>query len=131
MRHLSAAHACAVALATAALILAVPASASALISYYNCVDKPSGLWCDGRANGSFDGLNSWDYNEGWNPGSGSFTVCQQVYRPATGNSLAGSSCHTNFTAYYYGDVTCVCYEAEVMQTSGSQKSINGYADSDF
>lgn len=120
----------AAALAIGALAATAPA-ASAFISYYNCVLKPSGQWCDGKANGSFDGLNSWDYNEGWNPGSGSFTVCQQVYRPATGNSLPGSNCGVNFTSYYYGNVTCVCYEAEVMQTSGSAKSINGYADSDF
>jgi len=118
-------------LAAATFALAAAPSASAAISYYNCIDKPSGQWCDGRANGSFDGLNSWDYNEGWNPGGGAFTVCQQVYRPATGNSLAGSSCASNFTAHWYGDVTCVCYEAEVLQTSGSPKSINGYADSDF
>lgn len=128
MRHLSAAHACAVALATAALILAVPASASALISYYNCVDKPSGLWCDGRANGSFDGLNSWDYNEGWNPGAGSFGICQRVWRPATGNAL-GASCGTNWTGFYYGNVQCNCYEANVKQTSGVARSVNGYADS--
>ncbi|NLT07006.1 MAG: hypothetical protein GXY03_11945 [Solirubrobacterales bacterium] len=117
--------------AAIALALAVPSSASAAISYYNCVAKPSGQWCDGRANGSFDGLDSWDYNEGWNPGGGSFNVCQQVYRPATGNSLAGSNCGTNFTSYYYGAVSCVCYEAEVKQTSGSAQNINGYADSDF
>jgi len=105
-----------------------PSQASAFVSYYNCVNKPHNLWCDGRANGSFDGLNSWDYSEGWNPGAGSFGVCQQVWRPATGG-LLGASCATNWTGYYYGDVQCNCYEANVKQTSGSAKSINGYADS--
>lgn len=109
----------------------VPAQASALTSYYNCVNKPSHQWCDGRANGSYDGQHSWDYNEGWNPGGGSFTVCQGVYKPSTGGWLSGISCGTNWTSHYYGDVTCACYDAEIHQQSGSPKSINGFADSDW
>lgn len=109
----------------------VPAQASALTSYYNCVNKPSNQWCDGRANGSYDGQHSWDYNEGWNPGGGSFTVCQGVYKPSTGGWLSGLSCNTNWTATYYGAVTCACYDAEIQQQSGASKSINGFADADW
>lgn len=108
-----------------------PTQASALSSNYNCVNKPSGQWCDGRANGTYDGQHSWDYNEGWNPGGGSFTVCQGVYKPSTGGWLAGDSCGNNWTSHYYGNVTCACYDAEVRQLSGSPKSINGFADSDW
>ena len=115
-------------LVVAALVAVVPSQANAFVSYYNCVNKPSDLWCDGRANGSFDGLNSWDYNEGWNPGAGSFGICQRVWRPATGNAL-GASCGTNWTGFYYGNVQCNCYEANVKQTSGVARSVNGYADS--
>lgn len=117
-------------LVAAFVAVALPSQANAFISYYNCVNKPHNLWCDGKANGSYDGLNSWDYNEGWNPGSGSFGVCQRVWRPATGNTL-GASCGTNWTASYFGNVQCNCYEANVKQTSGTAKSVNGYADSDF
>jgi len=117
-------------LAATLLAVVLPAQASAWVSYYNCVNKPSGHWCDGRANGSYDGLASWDYNEGWNPGAGAFGVCQRVWRPATGG-LLGGSCSTNWTGYYFGNVQCNCYEANVKQTSGSPKNINGYADSQW
>lgn len=109
----------------------VPAQASAFTSYYNCVNKPSHQWCDGRANGSYDGQHSWDYNEAWNPGGGSFTVCQGVYKPSTGNWLDYPTCFTNWISRYYGDVTCTCYDAEVQQQSGSPKSINGFADASW
>lgn len=117
-------------LAGAALAVALPAQASAIVTYYNCVLKPHNLWCDGKANGSYDGLGSWDFSEGWNPGSGSFGVCQRVWRPATGN-LLGGSCSTNWTGLYFGNVQCNCYEANVKQTSGSPKSVSGFADSDW
>ncbi|HYI99170.1 MAG TPA: hypothetical protein VEX36_05755 [Thermoleophilaceae bacterium] len=108
-----------------------PAQASAFVSYYDCVLKPSNQWCDGRANGSYDGLNSWDYNQGWYPGaSGVVTACQRIWRPSTGGVL-GSSCGADFTFGYYGNVTCICYEAEVKQISGGNHSINGYADSAY
>jgi hypothetical protein len=115
-------------LAFGAISVVAPSQASAFISYYNCVNKPHNQWCDGRANGSYDGEHSWDYNEGWNPGGGSFTVCQRVWKPSSGGVLGGSSCSTNYAWAYYGDVQCVCYDAEVLQTSGSPKSINGFAD---
>jgi len=110
--------------------IVVPATAGAYVGYYNCVNKPSLQWCDGRANGSYDGQHSWNYNQGWNPGAGSFVVCQGVYKPASGNWLAGISCATNLTSNYYGNVQCICYDAEVQQQSGSPKSINGFADAD-
>lgn len=109
----------------------IPSQASALVSYYNCVNKPSNQWCDGRANGSFDGHHSWDYNEAWNPGSGSFTVCQGVYKPSTGNWLPSVSCGTNWIGRYYGVQTCACLEANVQQQSGTSKSVNGFADTDW
>jgi hypothetical protein len=109
-----------------------PASATAFVGYYNCVLKPSNQWCDGRANGTYDGLHSWDWNEGWYPGAwdGSVTACERVWRPSTGGIL-GSSCHVNYVDHYYGNVSCVCYEANVKQVSGGPHSINGYADAAF
>lgn len=109
----------------------VPAQASAFVSYYNCVNKPSLEWCDGQANGSYDGQHSWDYNSATNPGGGSFYVCQGVYHPATGTWLTGHGCEVNWTAHIYGDVQCACYVAKVAQTSGSPQSINGFADADW
>jgi hypothetical protein len=116
--------------AAGAMGAVVPAPASAFVSYYNCTLKPVGQWCDGRANGSYDGLNSWDYNQGSYPGaSGVVTVCERVWRPATGGVLGTPSCHMDFVQQYYGSVSCVCYEANVLQYSGGPHSINGYADS--
>lgn len=104
--------------------------ASALVSYYNCTLKPVGEWCDGRANGSFDGLHSWNWNEAWYPGSpGVAYMCEHVWKPSTGNSL-GSSCYADWTGHYYGDVQCACYEAEGQQWSGGPHSINGYANTE-
>ncbi len=119
-----------VVLAAAALGTLVPASASAFVSYYNCVAKPANQWCDGRANGSFDGLHSWDYNQGWVPVGGS-TVCQQVWKPSTGGYLPGASCGWNVTSNYYGAVACVCYEAEVKHTNAIPQNVNGFADADY
>jgi hypothetical protein len=118
-----------VALGTVGMLL--PTQASALTSYYNCVSKPAFQWCDGRANGSYDGQHSWDYNEAWNPGGGSFTVCQGVYKPSTGAWLASPTCFTNWVSRYYGAVTCACYDAEIQQQSAGAQSINGFADTDW
>lgn len=115
--------------AVCAIGVVAPAQAGAAISYFNCVNKPSGQWCDGRANGSYDGQNSWDYVEAWNPGAGTFEVCQRVFKPSSGNWLTGNGCGSNWTAHYYGNVQCACYDAEVRQNSGSPKSVNGFADS--
>jgi hypothetical protein len=131
MKHARARLALLVLLVVTVVGILVPAQASALTSFYNCVNKPSHVWCDGKANGSYDGLHSWDYNEAWNPGGGSFTVCQGLYRPATGVWLSGISCDTNWTSTYYGSITCACYEANIHQQSGSPQSINGFADTDW
>jgi hypothetical protein len=109
-----------------------PSTASALDSYFNCVLKPSGQWCDGKANGTYDGLHSWDYVEAWYPGTwdGSVTACEHnIY--TSGAVVAAGTCAANWTSTYYGAQTCVCLEAEVRQYSGGDHSINGYADSDF
>ncbi len=109
----------------------VPAQASALVSYYNCVNKPPQQWCDGRANGSYDGRHSWDYNEAWNPGAGSFAVCEGMYWPATGTFLLTPICNSNFVGRYYGVQTCACLEAKVYHQAGTSKSVNGFADTDW
>lgn len=110
----------------------VPAQASALISYYNCVNKPASQWCDGRANGSFDGLHSWDYNEAYNPGGGSFVVCERLYKPSTDTWLGVSpACSGNFVGRYYGNQTCACLEANIYHQAIGPKSINGFADTDW
>lgn len=110
-----------------------PAQSSALSSYYNCVNKPAFQWCDGRANGSFDGLHSWDYNEAWNsnPGGGSFYVCEGLYQPSTGNWLTIPLCGNNWVGHYYGAQGCACLEANMYHQAGSSKSINGYANTDW
>jgi len=123
---LAGAMACACALS---LLSSTPAAAFG--SYYNCVNKPPDLWCDGKANGSYDGLNSWDFNEAWNPGAGTFAVCERVWRPATGGVLGTPGCGNNWIAHYYGDVQCNCYEANVEHWASTNRNINGYADSDF
>ena len=108
-----------------------PSPAQALISYYNCVLKPSNQWCDGRANGSFDALHSWDWNEGWYPGTwdGTVIACQRVWRPSDGTELA-QSCAPDWTAASYGNQACACLEAEVKQVSAGPHSIQGYADTE-
>ena len=117
--------------ACAAVGVLVPAQASGLVSYYNCVNKPHDQWCDGKANGSYDGQHSWDYNEAWNPGGGTFTVCQGLWKPSTGTWLANRTCGANWIGRYYGVQTCACLEANIKQQSGSPKSINGFADTDW
>jgi hypothetical protein len=117
--------------AVGAVGIVAPTQATAFVSYYNCVNKPSLEWCDGRANGSYDGEHSWDYNSGSNPGGGSFYVCQGVYHPSSATWLSGHGCAINWTSHYYGNVQCACYDAEVAQTSGSNQSINGFADADW
>lgn len=114
-----------------ALSLLGNATAVAFESYYNCVNKPSNLWCDGRANGSFDGLSSWDYNEAWNPGTGSLPVCERVWKPSSGGVLGTPGCGYNWIAHYYGNVQCSCYEANVEHLASGNRNINGYANSDF
>jgi len=116
-----------------ALGATAPARADATVSYYYCVLKPSNLWCDGRANGSFDAVDDYDYNEGWYPGTwdGTVTACQRLYNVNNGSTAWGSSCDANFTSHYYGAVTCVCWEANVKQISGGNHSIHGAADTNF
>jgi hypothetical protein len=107
--------------------------AEAFVSNYSCTLKPVDQWCDGRANGTYDGIHSWDYNKGSYPGAwdGTVTMCQHIWKPLTGYEHPGKSCGLNVTANYYGNITCICYEAEVKQLSGGPHSVNGYADASF
>jgi hypothetical protein len=109
------------------------AGASAYAGYYNCIAKPSNQWCDGRANGTYDGLHSWDYNEAWYPGdwNDGVTACQHLWKPSTSSEISGASCAQNAVYHYYGALTCVCLDAEAKQISGGAHSINGYADADY
>src|ERR1700754_2375216 len=109
-----------------AVAIALPAQAGAFVSYYNCVNKPHDQWCDGRANGSFDGLHSWDWNEGWTP-DGAIGVCVGSYRPGNGTWLASACDANNWIGRIYGNVTCACYEAQVKQQTGGARSVNGFA----
>jgi len=115
-------------LALGALGAASATPASALTSYYNCVLKPSNLWCDGQANGSYDGQYSFDYNEAWYPGTwdGSVTACQMLLRTSDGYVLPGSSCNANSTTQNYTGNT-ITVEANIKQISGGDHSINGQA----
>lgn len=128
MPHLRVRAALAALLAAAVVGIAVPAQADAFVSYYDCVNKASGAWCDGRANSSYDGQHSWDYNQGWNPGGGTIEICQRVYKPSSGGTLTGDGCGWNNVSHVYGNVTCICYDAEVLQASGGPASVNGFAD---
>jgi hypothetical protein len=114
--------------AMCAVAVVVPAQANAFVSYYSCFNKPNLEWCDGRANGTYDGQHSWDYNSASNQTGGSFYVCQGVYKPSSGNWLAGHGCGLDWTSHIYGDVQCTCYDAEIAQASGTSQSINGFAD---
>lgn len=125
MTHAKARFAVLALIAAGAVGIVAPTQASAFVSYYNCVNKPSLEWCDGQANGSYDGQHSWDYNSG---SGGSFYVCQGVYHPSSGTWLTGHGCDLSWTSHYYGDVQCACYDAKVAQTSGSPQSIDGFAD---
>jgi len=117
----------------AAVIAAAPSSASAFDGYFNCVLKPSGQWCDGQANGTYDGLHSWDYTEGWYPGTwdNTVTACEHVIYTSGAELGSGGLCGLNWVSHYYGNITCVCLEAEARQYSGGPHSINGYADADY
>jgi len=108
---------------------AVPAQAGANFTFFSCPSQSSGTWCDGRGNGSYDGEDSWDYMEGWDVSMDTVEVCQRVYKPSTGTWLTGQSCTNNLVSHYYGDVTCVCYDAQVRHTAGSAYTINGFGDS--
>lgn len=122
---------CALAICAAGAIAPTQASA-AWIGYYNCDAKPVGLWCDGRANGTYDGLHSWDTNKGWFAGTwdDSVIVCEHLWRPATGYELPGAACAYNWVASVYGDIKCICLEAEVRQYSTGPRDIWGEADAD-
>jgi hypothetical protein len=115
---------------TAALTigLATASSAGAFETYYGCTLKPSNQWCDGRANGSFDGLGSWDWQEVWYPGTwdNTVTVCERLYRPSTGQ-VWGGVCKTNYVLVSYGTNTCACWEANAKQISGGPHSVQGHA----
>jgi hypothetical protein len=122
-----------------ALVLALAAvgsgapSASALESYYYCSLKPVGSWCDGKANGTYDGLNGWDYTEAWYPGDwdNTVTACEHVINPSNGTEIGGGgNCDLNWTSHYYGAISG-SYEAEVRQYSGGPHTIYGYANSSF
>jgi len=106
-----------------------PGEAYALISNeYYCPNKASHQWCDGRASNTYGGIHSWDWNEVEYTGSGSVYVCERIWRPSTGQVLGGvPGCGWNWTGKYYGVVTCVCYEAEGMQTSGVPRTFTGFS----
>lgn len=129
MTHARARFALLVALVATAWMVTVPASAEAFVSYYNCVNKPGWQLCDGRANGSFDGLHSWDFNQAYS-GAG-ITVCQAVINHSTSAWLAGDSCAPTLTSHYYGNVTCACYEANIYHGAGGNYSLDGFADAAY
>lgn len=107
----------------------VPSQAGATLSFYDCTVAHD-TWCDGRANGSYDGENSWDYNEAANNTGVPFVVCQRVYKPSTGVWLDGNSCDANWSGNDYGNILCVCYDAQIKQQSGTSRWIIGFADSE-
>jgi hypothetical protein len=115
-------------LALSALGAASASPAEALDSYYNCVLKPSNSWCDGQANGSYDGQYSYDYNEAWYPGAwdGTVTACQRLIRTSDSFVLTGSSCAAN-TSYSNYTGNTITVEANIKQISGGDHSINGHA----
>jgi len=121
---------CVLAFSVAGAAGATPATA--FITYYDCTLKPSNVWCDGRANSSFDAVDDYDYAEGWYPGpwDGTVTACQRLYRVSDGAVLSGSSCAANFTSNDYPTQT-TNWEANVKQISGGDHSIHGMADTNY
>jgi hypothetical protein len=124
----------AVALVVALIFVGFKApSSSALESYFYCSLKPVGVWCDGKANGTYDGLNGWDYLEAWYPGdwNNTVTACERAINPSTGVVLGGGgSCQLNWTSQYYGNISG-SWEAQARQYSGGPHTIWGYANSSF
>jgi hypothetical protein len=116
-------------LAGTAMMLSASSAAAVFDGYFNCTLQPVGAWCTGQANGTYDGLHSWDFHEGWYPGpwDNSVTACQRLYKPSTSSTLTGSSCTPNYASNVYGTQTCICLRAEVRQYSGGLHSINGHA----
>lgn len=119
---------CAALVACAAGAVA-PSQASALFSNYSCAAKAPAQWCDGRANGSFDGLHSWNYNRGY-LASGWTTLCEHIWQPANGFEYPNGCAIGNSVSHYYGDVGCACYEAEVKHYYTSALNIYGQADTE-
>jgi hypothetical protein len=131
MTHARARFALLAAVGVGAASALAPASAGAFASYYNCVNKASGQWCDGRANGSYDGQHSWDWNQATHPYGWPVDVCQRLINPSTGYVPAGTGCAEDYAHNYYGDVTCVCYDAEVRHLGSGPASVNGFADASW
>jgi hypothetical protein len=115
-----------VVIAVAWMAMAGPASAT-VISYYDCVNKPEWVWCDGRANSSFDGLHSWDYNKASDPAQAGVIVCQGLYKPSTDTWVDGHSCAQNNAMFPYPLQSCACLEANILQQGPGPRSVVGFA----
>jgi hypothetical protein len=109
-------------------VLAVPSTASAThydVWYCGTLKAPE-HWC---GQPPYTGGHSWDQNTGYYFGSGNLYMCQRVYHPVFNAPLPGYSCgYPNYVSNYYGNVTCACYEAHVMQISGHNHTIWGFAE---
>jgi hypothetical protein len=109
----------------------LPSGATALISNYNCPSKPNSQWCDGRANGSFDGLHSWNYNRGNFNNGGVTQICVHIWKPSTGGELGAECAFNDHVWQFEGNVQCACYEAEVIHFNfGGPLNLFGYADTE-
>jgi hypothetical protein len=78
--------------------------------------KAHGHWCGSFAHGGTPGVHSWDKNTAVSDeGTTLIRVCQRLRKPSTGRVVAGVTCGLGYATHWYGDVRCVCYEANVMQ----------------
>jgi hypothetical protein len=134
MTHVRARFALLAAMAAAFLAAMVPALAEAAPSYYNCASKPPWALCDGRANGTFDGIDDYDYNRATYTGGGAVIVCQGLLHHSSSTWLPMPNCSSgsnNYIDYYYGNITCVCYEANVSHATDGNYTLYGFADPNF
>jgi hypothetical protein len=129
MTHVRARLAALAILASVAATAAAPAFAEAAVTNFSCTNKPPGLWCDGRANGSFDSVSNWQYAWAADPDGAGLIVCEGLFNTSSGSFLPTPSCAANWTSQTYANQTCGCIEANVLHWSTvGNEAINGFAD---
>jgi hypothetical protein len=88
--------------------------------------KGSTHWCGARTQFGNPAVHSWDWNQA-SQGNVNVVVCERIWVPS-GKYAVESLCGYGFrTSNAYVNRTCACYEAHVMQWSGSNRVVWGYA----
>jgi hypothetical protein len=104
------------------------AGATGYSAKYCGILKGSGNWC-GASN--WVGVHSWDYNradQDYDLPFGSVQVCQRIVVYDSQRVMAGSTCGWGSTSRYYGNYTCICYDAHVKHEAGRNSYVFGYGE---